>query len=240
MFGFPPAARAVCWLNAWIAGRVPSDDVITGLVGDDVSVRFIATPDGEVLSPALLLPVLRQLRVSRVSLSLPRPGLLLGLGGPPAFNADAVEAGEAMLWHGADVGYVPRWVGPALDWHGATAAAPTYLPDVATADREMRAAVTSAAGRLAELDVARWNPDIADALINLRSPRSFGPPLPFASPPAAELAATAVRCLTIADLAGSDDGAAVSAAEINARREVLTELGDAARTALVAACSQLG
>ncbi len=240
MSGFPPAARTACWLNAWIAGRKPSDDVVDGLVGDHRSVWFFPVSGSEAIPPALVLGMVRKCSVRQVSLCLPRPGLPLGLGGPSAFNADALEAREAMLWHGAGVGYVPQRVGSTLNWTGSTAALPAYLPDVATADRDLRALLASATERLADLDIASWSPDVADELMNVRSPRSVGPPLPFASVQAARLASTATRCRTIVELARNDDGGALSASEMAARREVLTELDDAARVALVAACSAIG
>jgi hypothetical protein len=205
-------------------------------MGDDTSVRFRLPPD-EAVSPALVLGVVRRRGVSRVSVCLPRPGLPLGLGGPPAFNVDALEAGEAMLWQGAGVGCVPYRLGAALEWRASEAAAPAYLPDVSTGDRELRTALAAATARLADLDVARWNPDVADALLNLRSPRTSGPPLPFVTPQAAQLAVTATRCLTIVALARADEGGTVSAAEMAARQQALSGLEDAARTGLVAACS---
>ena len=43
----------------------------------------------------LALGELRRLGASGCSLALPAPGDPLGLAGPPAFNAEALEAGEA-------------------------------------------------------------------------------------------------------------------------------------------------
>ncbi len=60
---------------------------------------------------------------------------------------------------------------------------------------------------------------------------------PGIPPTCAQLAATGARAARIVELAVADDGAAVSAYEIGARREALRPLEQAARRALVAACS---
>jgi hypothetical protein len=235
--GLASAARVACWLNAWIASRRSADDVIEGVIGDSAHAEFRETPGAPPLTPALVLGELRRSKVRRVSVCLPRPGDLLGLGGPPSFNADAAEIGEAMIWHGADLGFVPTVAGASVVWRGASAAPPAYLPDVASADRELRAVLLETARQLATLDVAAWSPDVTDELMNLRSPHLGIEPLPFASPAAAALAATALRCTSIVELATRDDGGALTAYEAASRRNALAPLDAAARRALVAACS---
>jgi hypothetical protein len=56
-------------------------------------------------------------------------------------------------------------------------------------------------------------------------------------PRCVDLAARGLQALEIAALALEDDGSAVTAAEIVARRAALTPLERAGRRALVAACS---
>lgn len=240
MRNFPAAARVACWLNAWIAGRESADEVIAGVVGEHARVAFNAPDNDDAWPPALVLGELRRRAVRRVSVCLPRPGDPLGLGGPPPFNADALEAGEAMIWHGADLGFVPAATGAALWWHTASAFPPLFLPDVPSADRELRSGLIRTADALADLDVVAWSPDLADELLNLRAKRADPPALPFATSAAAAMAATALRCLTIVELAGRTDGGAVSACEATARRNAITPLEAAARGALVAACSAPG
>ena len=241
MFIVPTAARTACWLNAWLAGRESADDVIAGLIGEQAHVEFVVFGyDGPGLSPALLLGELRRHGVTRVSPALPSPGDPLGLGGPPSFNADAIDAGEALLLHGADVGLVPQVTGRATRWLASNATPPGFLPDLAGADQALRAALTEAADALAELDVASWNPGVADALMNLRRPMSLDTPMSFASGVAARTTVTGLRCEHIVELAFSDEeGGAVSAWEAEQRRAALVPLLRASRAAIVAACSSL-
>jgi hypothetical protein len=110
--------------------------------------------------------------------------------------------------------------------------------DIGEADRGLRMALIDAAESLAALDVARWKPEIADALIDIRRiGRGRDDDLaPGYEPRAVKTAATARRCLAIADAALDDDGAAVTGYDADARRRALLDLAAAARRALVAAC----
>src|SRR5207247_10785922 len=57
--------------------------------------------------------------------------------------------------------------GPSVQWTGMPAASPQPA-DFGEADRGLRMALIEAAESLAALDVARWKPEIADALIDIR------------------------------------------------------------------------
>ena len=115
-------------------------------------------------------------------------------------------------------------------------AALRQLPDVGEADRTLRASLLESATILAELDVARWRPEVADELMNLGHRPSLDAPL--GTPPrCADLAARGLQGWAISQLALEDDGGAVSAYEIEARRGALQPLERASRRALVAACS---
>ena len=238
MLLLPESARVACWLNAWLADRHGADMVIDGVRGDHAAVEFSGL-EHEPLSPALLLGALRGLGVKQASVALPVPGDPTGLGGPAGFNADAHEAGEAVLLHGPDVGLLPLTRNRSTRWTAWTAHAPAYVADVTTADRELRDTVRVAANELAALDVASWNPDVVDGLLNLRSPASFSDPTTFASPSAAQTAASAVRCRMIVTVASVDEGGALSVRQVTNRRQVLASLDRAARAAIVAACSSL-
>jgi hypothetical protein len=104
----------------------------------------------------------------------------------------------------------------------------------------LRSALTEAANALAALDVASWNPDVADALMNLRQPAELDAPMSFPSGIAARTAVSGLRCQHIVELAFADeDGGAVSSWEAEQRRTALMPLQRASRAAIVAACSSL-
>jgi hypothetical protein len=180
---------------------------------------------------------LRALGVTTMRLALPRPGDVSALPGPPEFNARALATGAAALacgptplglldesrgaWTAHQVGHDPR--------------TPLSLLD---AERELNRVMRAATARLVHLDVARWQPAAADVLAHQAS-QSRRSPLPPTSPPsAAHLLETAMRLLTVVEVARADDGAAVSAAEMTARREALRDLETAARHLVEAACNE--
>jgi hypothetical protein len=211
-----------------------TDLVVDAVLGDDATHVVAGLPgtDGSVT----LVRALGELRVAGctgVGLALPAPGDPVGIGGPADFSAAALEAGEAVV--AGDVGLVPRRVGAAVEWT-AYAAHRRQLADVGEADRDLRRALQVSATALADLDVARWRPEAADALMNLHHPPALRPP--DGTPGrCVELAGRSLQALAIVTLALEDDGAAVSAAEIAGRRAALQPLGEAARRGLVAACS---
>jgi hypothetical protein len=146
-----------------------------------------------------------------------------------------MEAGEAVVASGTGLGLVPTRVGPTVVWQ-AHPADRRQVPDVGEADRSLRSALLATANGLAALDVARWRPEVADELVDLRHPQ------PVAAPPGIparclDLAGRALQAITIVGLALEDDGAAVSASEMERRRAALQPLDTAGRRALVAACS---
>jgi hypothetical protein len=165
----------------------------------------------------------------------PAEGDPVGLGGPTDFNVAALEAGEAVVALGAGVGLVPTRVGAAVTWL-AFRAERRPLPDVGEADRMLREALLQAAGDLARLDVARWRPEVADRLSNLRHrPRLAAP----AGVPArcVDLAGRGLQALDITELALADEGGGLTSYDVEARRQALVPLARAARRALVAASS---
>ncbi|MGI8888052.1 MAG: hypothetical protein ACR2GB_03630 [Nocardioidaceae bacterium] len=235
----PPAARVSCWLNAWLAGRESTDDVISAVASDGTSVSFTGWGSHDILSTALLLGELRRAGVARVSVAWPTPGHLLGLGGPSRFNADALEAGQAVLLHGAGLGLIPSRAGDVTWWRAQAATEPSYLPDVASADRELRSALQDAALQLAELDVASWGPDVADAVMNLQTPARLDSVLSLPSSKVTRMTVSALRCASIVRLAARDQGGAATGNEMAARLEALRPLERAAHAAVVAACSTI-
>jgi hypothetical protein len=239
VFVVPPAARLGCWLNAWLAGRTSADEAITGITAGRENVSFRGLEPELDLAPAMMLGEIRRRDVARVTVALPVPGDLVGLGGPSEFNVGALDAGQAVLLAGVGLGLVPESLPGATTWVAAPADPPAYLPDVATADRALRSALICAADTLAGLDVASWSPQAADALLNLRAPAGFDAPMTFGSGAAARVVASALRCAEIVRLALRDEGGALTATESARRRDALLPLRQASSAALVAACSSL-
>lgn len=187
---------------------------------DDLQSRFALDLD--------VLAAVRSAAPDGAGLALPVPGDLLGLGGPPALNAAAVEAGEAVVAGG--VALVP--VGGGFEQFPAER---PQLPDLGESDRSLRQALLTTADGLARLDVARWNPDLADELLDVRRGEVSAPP---GTPPrCVDLAARGSRALGICDLASRDDGGALTARDADVRLELLRPLERAARRAIVSACS---
>ncbi|KQW52856.1 hypothetical protein ASC77_00610 [Nocardioides sp. Root1257] len=232
----PASARLAWWGTAWLRGHVVTDLVVDAVLGDDATHAVAGLPGAA--GTETLVAALGRLRAegaTSLGAAFPAEGDPVGLGGPGAFNADALEAGEAVVVAGAELGLVPWRTGAAITWT-AHPAARRQLPDVGEADRALRAALVDSANDLARLDVARWRPEVADELLNLRHRSPVVAPEGTPSR-CVELAARALQALGIAELALEDDGGAVSASEIAAREAALRPLARAGRRALVAACS---
>ncbi len=232
----PDSGRLAWWLTAWLRGLVSPDELLDSVRGDDAAHDVVDLPGAREPVPLVLsLGRLRGLGATGAGLALPAEGDLVGLGGPPAFNLEAVDQGEAVVLADAGLGLVPVRAGRGVVWR-ALPASRRQLPDVGEADRSLRSALIGTADALAALEVARWRPELADELMALR--RHQPEPGPAGTPPACvDLASRGCLALRIVDLALEDDGVAISVAEAAARREAVRSLGAAARRAVVAACS---
>ena len=225
--------RLSWWGTAWLRGHVVSDQMVDGVVGED-AVHLVGGADGA--EPLVLaLGRLRSLGATGFGLALPVAGDPLGLGGPTAFNAAALAAGEAVVTTNADVGLVPERVGASVTW-AEHSAQRRQVPDVGEADRALRSALLETAEELARLDVARWRPEVADELTDLRRPHPVEAP-PGVPSRCLSLAGRGIQAMTIVELALVDDGSAITAAETTQRQSALVSLERASRRALVAACS---
>ena len=232
----PAAARLAWWGTAWLRGHVVADLVVDAVIDGDATHTVIGLP-GATGTETLVagLARLRAAGASGLGAAVPVEGDPAGLGGPRDFNADALEAGEAVVAPDLRIGLVPHRTGAAVAWH-ARPAERRQVADVGEADRTLRTALLDAARTLADLEVARWRPEVADRLMNLRHLD-----LPDAPPgvPArcVDLAARGLQAVEIVDLALEDDGGSVTAYDVRARREALQPLARAGRHALLAACS---
>ena len=231
----PLSARLAWWLTAWLRGTEVTDHVLDAVTDGDLAHVVADLSEGTAMLDLLLEA--RRSGATGAGLALPAEGDLVGLGGPRDFNDAAIEAGEAVVIGAVASSWavVPEVLGEVCHWR-VFAAAPRQLPDVGEADRTLRQALLDSANLLADLDVARWRPEVADRLMNLGQRPTLEAPL--GTPPrCADLAARGLQGWAIAELALEDDGGALSAYEIEARRAALQPLQRAARRALVAACS---
>ncbi|WP_370614078.1 hypothetical protein [Mumia sp. Pv 4-285] len=230
------SARWVAWFNAWLADTAPLETATDVVRGDDAAHHVLVSLDGDRSAESLILSwgALRRGGATGATLALPEPGDPYGLAGPPAFTAAATDVGEAVVVEGAGIGLVPEVIGSGVFWHRyeARPVAPTI--GVAEASRELRTELATTTDALLALDVARWQPEVREVLSGIRDATE---PLlaPGYDPRAEQLAATALRCLAIAELADDTGSGAVTAWESDTRSAHLRTLARAARHALVVA-----
>lgn len=223
------------FLSAWLRGDVAPDDVLDAVVAQDAAHDVIGLDGSDSVPLVLALGRIRAAGAESAGLALPWPGASAGLGGPAEFNAAAMEAGEAVVLSGTDLGLVPHRAGAGVVWR-CLPAHRRQLADLGESDRLLRGSMARTASALAVLEVARWRPEVADELMNLSRRPTYTAP-PGTPPRAIDLAARAVRALGIVDLALEDTGGGLTASEIDERERTLRPLADSARAALVAACS---
>ncbi len=233
----PLSARFALWFSAWAAGTASPDATRDAVVAGDAAHHVLDLPGEDEPVPLILaLGRLRAAGARAAGIALPVPGDPLGLAGPGEFNAEVLDVGEGVVLDGADLGLVPHRAGAGVTWRCHMAVSRRQVPDPAEADSALRQELLSASRRLADLDVARWRPEVADELMALR--RTTHLPVPHAmAPRAVRLAALAARCRVIVDLALEDEGGSVTVGEADARRAALLPLDHAARRGLVAACA---
>ena len=248
----PRSALLACWTTAWLSGEVGLPEVVARVSTYDEGHTVVGLwVDDLDLEQAL--GRLRAEGVTRVRLVLPAPGDPLGLPGPGPFTQDALVAGEGVLAlrpDGTGYGLVPSLHshGSELDgtvttvtWQAYSVATdgPDPGPYLHEAEHDLRLGVMEAARALTELDIARWDPDVAEALDDLRRAQRRGitdDELPGSWPPRARDVLVRTRALaTLVQLADRSAGGAVDAHETQARAAVLRELARVVRRARVAA-----
>ena len=232
----PRSALLAVWLNACLRGSVGPDDFADVVRDGDPQHLVVDWPPGEEALRLEQLPA-AVLRASgtTAAVALPVAGDLLGLRGPAAFNTTAVDAGEAVVLNGTGLGLVPAVDARTVLWHAGPAEEAPVL-DRAEEGRQLRQVLVSTTAELARLDVASWQPEIPDLLLNVRQRPRLPLPADLAARAAEDLD-RAVLCLDIVDLALRDEGGAATSYEMAERRRCLTDLDRAARRVVVAVCS---
>lgn len=229
----PPSLTLSTWLEAAHLGRTNPADVAARVQGEAPN-SLVVLPDGAVhpLADALAIWVEEDVRAT---LALPVPGDLAGLAGPGVFNQAAADAGEAVLLPRLALGLVPGEDARTQVWQGFTATPPPYV-DIGEVSRLLRLALVEATQRLVDLDVARWQPEIPDLLLNLHHGSGLRLPRHWDAK-RTETVERALLCREVVRLALVDEGGAVTAHEMEQRRAALRDLDLASRRALVAGCS---
>jgi hypothetical protein len=248
----PRSALLACWTTAWLAGEASLPDLVERVSAYDEghAVAGLWVDDLELEQAVARL---RAEGVRRARLVLPAPGDPLGLPGPGPFTQAALVAGEGVLAvrdDGSGYGLVPALTshGSELDGTVTTVLWSSYAVEVSGPDQgpflheaelDLRLGVLEAARALADLDIARWNPEIGDALHDLRRSARHGldeDELPGSWPARARDVLVKARQLAgVIALAQQDVGGAIDAHQVDARDRVLRDLARVVRRARVAA-----
>ncbi len=256
--GTPPrSALLAAWGNAWLAGDARLADLVrrVGAYDDSHCVRGLAPED---LSLERALARLRADGVDRLRLVLPAPGDAVGLPDPGPFTTAALAASEGVLALRADgsgSGLVPALQvhGSPYDgtvttvaWtaHAVSCPGPDPGPFLHDAEHDLRRGILECASTLADLDVARWRPDVAGALTDLRRRARGGldeDELPGGYPQRArQVLAQARQLASVLQLATRDSGGALDSHEAAGRERALRELARLVRRARVAGYNAYG
>ncbi|MGQ0847335.1 MAG: hypothetical protein ACT4QF_24720 [Sporichthyaceae bacterium] len=247
------SGRLVAWGNAVLAGLVSPDTAADRIQADDLQHRVArdvagegrSRPDTAVETLPVFLAGLRPHGVRALLLVLPVPGDARGLPGPPAFNAAALDTGEAVLLLGEEPrGLTPT---PTRDPDGppgvsvAWAASPverrvgTELPSLGEAERQLTETLREVTEALAGLDLARWRPQVAEALAGIRAGEGCVGLAPGYPGRAHRVLASAQRISAIARLVESEPDAGIGTGILGTRDALLRQLAMAARHATIAA-----
>ncbi len=239
-----PAGRFAVWATAWLTGRASYDEALDAVTGATAHrVSGLPGTDGAV-SLGEALSSLRGLGERRLRLVLPAPGDVRGLPAVPGLAPSALESGQAAV--GSRMVLVPEPLGPdVLQWtafalDGIAPAPPPVEGTLRAASGALDLAVTAAARTLAELDLARWHPEVPELLAGLARPKPAGGLPADHDPLALSILGRAFRVSAVLELAMADaPGGAVNQAQAGRRDAVLRPLGAATREAVTAAYNAL-
>ncbi len=253
----PRSALLTAWTNAWLAGEASLPELVTRVCAlDDHHVVTGLWVDDLPLDQAV--GRLRAEGMTRVRVALPAPGDVVGLPGPGPFSVAAVAAAEgalALRSDGTGTGLVPTVTahGSAFDgtvttvlWtaYDVTVSPEEPGPFLHDAEHDLRRGIVECVDVLRDLDVARWRPEVAGALQDLRRQARSGldeDELPASYPlRAREVLSRARQLAGVLELAVSDEGGAVTAPEAIERERALRSLAHLVRRARVAAYNAHG
>jgi hypothetical protein len=253
----PRSALLAAWGNAWLAGDAALPELVARVMAYDDQHRVLGLAVDE-LPLERAVAGLRAAGVTRLRVVLPAPGDAVGLPGPGAFTAAALTASEGVLAlrpDGSGVGLVPTLTSHASPFDGTVTtvtwsaydvvvAGPEPGPYLHDAEHDLRRGVLECVSALRDLDVARWRPDVAAALQDLRRQARAGvdeDELPGGYPARArQLLVQARQLAGVLQLAGQDVGGAVDTREVAGREQALLELARVVRRAHVAAYNAYG
>lgn len=237
------SGRLVAWGNAVLAGLVSPDTAADRVQAED-RVHRVRREDDRATLP-LFLATLRPQGVRGLLLVLPVPGDVLGLSGPASFNTAALDAGEAVLLLGEDpLGLVPAYSrdpdgppGTTTTWcaQSIERRVGTELPSLSEAERQLTETLREVTEAMADLDLARWRPQWAEALAGIRAGDGCVGLAPGYPGRAHRVLASAQRISAIAALVESDPDAGVGTGILGTRDALLRQLSRAARHATLAA-----
>jgi hypothetical protein len=256
--GTPPrSALLAAWGNAWLAGDTGLPELVQRVTAyDDLHSVSGLTVDDLPLERAVTR--LRAAGVTRLRVVLPAPGDAVGLPGPGPFTSAALLASEGLLAlreDGTGTGLVPTLVSHGSEYDGTVttvtwatwdvvASGPDPGPYLHDAEHDLRRGLLECVGALRDLDVARWRPDVSEALTDLRTQARRGldaDELPHGYPQRARDLLVQARSLAgVLQLAGQDTGGAVDTREAAGREAALRELGRLVRRARLAAYNSYG
>jgi hypothetical protein len=253
----PRSALLGAWGNAWLAGDAALPELVARVTAYDDDHRVVGL-GAEDLPIERAVARLRAAGVARLRVVLPAPGDVVGLPGPGPFTAAALTASEGVLGlrpDGSGTGLVPTLTAHGSPFDGTVTtvtwtaydvvvAGPDPGPYLHDAEHDLRRGVLECAGALRDLDVARWRPDVAGALQDLRRQARSGideDELPNGYPQRArQLLVQARQLAGVLQLAGEDLGGALDTREAAGRERALRELSHVVRRAHVAAYNAYG
>jgi hypothetical protein len=224
----PRSLRLAVWGNAWSRGSVSLDDAITHIVDADAAHDV---DQGEGGLEPLIVSLGRLWRSGPALATCPVPGDLLALAGPPSFNADAVDAGEAVLI--GPHGVLPHATGGGVVW-SVREINPTRLHlSFREAAFDFRRALQETARTLDMLDLEAASQDTLAAVFAVDERADVALPVDLEQALSATTVA-ALRCLRLTEAAREDHSIDLSTSAASLRRDTLAPLDHAARRVLVA------